>query len=80
MPKKIKRKSPWLDRNVRARHFILRLWTFIMQNNKKRKENKTMKVTIKLNGDYIGETTMTPSEIKNAENAGFTILRNGKEK
>ena len=42
IPQKIKRKSPWLDRNVRARHFILRLWTFIMQKNKKRKENNTM--------------------------------------
>ena len=33
-----------------------------------------MAVTIKLNGIYIGSTTMTPSEIRNAENAGFTIL------
>lgn len=39
-----------------------------------------MAVIIKLNGFYIGETTMTPSEIRNAENAGFTVLRNGKEK
>ena len=39
-----------------------------------------MAVIIKLNGEYIGKTTMTQSEIKNAENAGFTILRNGKEK
>ena len=39
-----------------------------------------MSVIIKLNGIYIGETTMTISEIRNAENAGFTILRNGKEK
>ena len=38
-----------------------------------------MAVIIKLNGLYIGATTMTPSEIRNAENAGFTILRNGKE-
>ena len=37
-------------------------------------------VIIKLNGDYIGETIMTQSEIRNAQNAGFTILRNGKEK
>ena len=36
-----------------------------------------MKVTIKLNGDYIGETIMTQSEICNAQNAGFTILRKG---
>ena len=36
-----------------------------------------MAVIIKLNGEYIGETTMTQSEIKNAENAGFTILRKG---
>ena len=43
------------------------------------KENKQMAVIIKLNGVTIGETTMTPSEIRNAENAGFTILRNGKE-
>ena len=39
-----------------------------------------MAVIIKLNGIYIGETTMTTSEIRNAENAGFTILRNRKEK
>ena len=39
-----------------------------------------MAVIIKLNGDYIGETTMSQNEIKNAENAGFTILRNGKDK
>ena len=39
-----------------------------------------MAVIIKLNGIYIGETTMSISEIRNAENAGFTILRNGKEK
>ena len=38
-----------------------------------------MAVIIKLNGEYIGSATMTQSEIKNAENAGFTILRNGKE-
>lgn len=36
-----------------------------------------MAVIIKLNGEYIGSTTMTQSEIKNAENAGFTILRKG---
>lgn len=39
-----------------------------------------MAVTIKLNGIYIGATTMTTSEIINAENAGFTILRNGNER
>ncbi len=39
-----------------------------------------MSVIIKLNGIYIGTTTMSTSEIRNAENAGFTILRNGKEK
>lgn len=44
------------------------------------KENKQMSVIIKLNGIYIGTTTMSTSEIRNAENAGFTILRNGKEK
>ena len=35
-----------------------------------------MQVVIKLNGFYIGSTTMTQNEIRNAENAGFTILRN----
>lgn len=39
-----------------------------------------MSVIIKLNGIYIGSTTMSASEIRNAENAGFTVLRNGKEK
>lgn len=39
-----------------------------------------MAVIIKLNGVTIGATIMTPSEIINAENAGFTILQNGKEK
>ena len=39
-----------------------------------------MAVIIKLNGVTIGKTTMTTSEIKNAENAGFTILQKGKEK
>ena len=39
-----------------------------------------MSVVIKLNGVTIGATTMTTSEIKNAEKEGFTILRNGKEK
>ena len=48
---------------------------FITQKMKKRKENKQMAVIIKLNGVTIGTTTMTTSEIKNAENAGFTILR-----
>ena len=43
----------------------------------KEKENKQMAVIIKLNGVTIGATTMTPSEIRNAENAGFTILRKG---
>lgn len=38
-----------------------------------------MSVIIKLNGVYIGSTIMLTNEIKNAENAGFTILRNGKE-
>ena len=38
-----------------------------------------MSVIIKLNGVTIGATTMTTSEIRNAENAGFTILRNRKE-
>ena len=39
-----------------------------------------MSVVIKLNGVTIGKTTMTTSEIKNAEKEGFTILRKGKEK
>ena len=39
-----------------------------------------MAVIIKLNGVTIGVTTMTQSEIRNAEKAGFTILRNRKEK
>ena len=33
-----------------------------------------MAVIIKLNGVTIGATTMTASEIRNAQNAGFTIL------
>ena len=33
-----------------------------------------MAVIIKLNGITIGSTTMTTSEIRNAQNAGFTIL------
>ena len=33
-----------------------------------------MAVIIKLNGQYIGETTMSVSEIHNAQKAGFTIL------
>ena len=36
-----------------------------------------MAVIIKLNGIYIGLTTMTTSEIRNAENSGFTILWKG---
>ena len=48
-----------------------------MPKNKKEKENKTMAVIIKLNGVTIGATTMTKDEIRNAENAGFTILRKG---
>lgn len=36
-----------------------------------------MAVIIKLNGDYIGSTIMTQSEIKHAQKAGFTILRKG---
>ena len=35
-----------------------------------------MQVIIKLNGVTIGSATMTKNEIRNAENAGFTILRN----
>ena len=34
-----------------------------------------MAVIIKLNGVTIGSTTMSASEIRKAENAGFTILR-----
>lgn len=33
-----------------------------------------MAVIIKLNGITIGATTMTKDEIRNAQNAGFTIL------
>ena len=39
-----------------------------------------MYVTIKLNGVFIASVYMTASEIRNAQNAGFTILRKGKEK
>ncbi len=35
-----------------------------------------MQVIIKFNGVTIGASTMSPSEIRNAQNAGFTILRN----
>ena len=42
--------------------------------NNKEKENKQMAVIIKLNGVTIGVTTMTQSEIRNAEKAGFTIV------
>lgn len=38
-----------------------------------------MSVTIKLNGLYIAKTIMSTREVKEAEEAGFTILRNGKE-
>ena len=33
-----------------------------------------MAVIIILNGVTIGATTMTTSEVRNAQNAGFTIL------
>ena len=46
-------------------------------NTKKRRINK-MTVTIKLNGIYIGATTMTKEEIRKAECEGFTILRKEK--
>lgn len=46
---------------------------------KTQKEDIIMSVIIKLNGYYIGETTMTTEEIRKAEDAGFTILRNRKE-
>ena len=36
-----------------------------------------MAVIIKLNGVTIGEATMTQREIRNAQKAGFTILRKG---
>lgn len=39
-----------------------------------------MYVTIKLNGVFIATAFMTASEIRNAQNTGFTILRKGKEK
>ena len=38
-----------------------------------------MQVIIKLNGVTIGSAAMSQSEIRNAENAGFTILRREKE-
>ena len=34
-----------------------------------------MAVIIKLNGVTIGATTMTTSEIRKAENAGFTVMQ-----
>lgn len=34
-----------------------------------------MVVIIKLEGTYIGETTMNIEEIKRAEASGFTIIR-----
>ena len=48
-----------------------------MLKNYTQKEKKQMAVIIKLNGVTIGATTMTKDEIRNAENAGFTILRKG---
>ena len=45
-----------------------------MPKNQKRRENNKMAVIIKLNGDYIGATTMTAKEIKKAQNEGFTIV------
>ena len=39
-----------------------------------------MAVIIKLNGIYIGATTMTTNEIRNAKNAGFTILTRKEKK
>ena len=45
----------------------------------KEKEDTKMSVIIKLNGVTIGATTMSQSEIRNAEEAGFTILRTRKE-
>lgn len=38
-----------------------------------------MSVTIKLNGVYIGSTTMSQSEIRKAESQGFTVLRNNRK-
>ena len=32
------------------------------------------KVEIRLEGAYIGTTEMTKNEIRNAENAGFTVI------
>lgn len=34
-----------------------------------------MAVIVKLNGMVIGTTTMTTSEIRNAQNSGFTIAK-----
>ncbi len=32
------------------------------------------RVEIRLHGEYIGTTEMTMSEIRRAENAGFTVI------
>ena len=50
-----------------------------MLKNYTQKEDTKMSVIIKLNGVTIGATTMSQSEIRKAEEAGFTILRNRKE-
>ena len=34
-----------------------------------------MAVIIKLNGNYIGETTMTKEEVRKAESEGFTVMQ-----
>lgn len=36
-----------------------------------------MSVIIKLNGVYIGSTIMSTKEIKEAKEAGFTVLQKG---
>lgn len=33
-----------------------------------------MAVVIKLNGEYVGVTHMSKSEIRSAESAGFTVI------
>ena len=57
--------------------FYIRKGCYFYAKKLHRKGEKTMAVIIKLNGVTIGATTMTKDEIRNAENAGFTILRKG---
>lgn len=38
-----------------------------------------MAVVIKLNGEYVGVTHMSKSEIRSAESAGFTVIEANKQ-